>query len=270
MNQMDRSLLALREMDTLAAGDSPVHRLHPAAKLLTTIAYIAVTVSFGKYQLSALLVMILYPALLFSLSGIPVTTCFRKLRFVLPLVLAVGLFNPLFDRAPLLTVGGAAVSGGVVSMVTLMLKGVFCLAASFLLMAATPIDELCAALRKLHVPSMLVTLLLLTYRYVGVMTEELSVMTDAYHLRAPGQKGIRFAAWGSFLGQLLLRSMDRADELYGSMQLRGFSGSFAYAEGKRFTLRDAVWLILWVLIFALCRFVDVSGLLGMLVMGGKK
>ena len=270
MNQMDRSLLALREMDTLAAGDSTVHRLHPAAKLLTTIAYIAVTVSFGKYQLSSLLVMILYPALLFSLTGIGVGTCLRKLRFVLPLVLAVGLFNPLFDRATLLTVGDVAVSGGVVSMVTLMLKGAFCLSASFLLMATTPIDDLCAALRRLHVPPVLVTLLLLTYRYVGVMTEELSVMTDAYHLRAPGQKGIRFAAWGSFLGQLLLRSMDRADELYGSMQLRGFSGSFAYAGDKRFTSRDAAWLVVWVLVFALCRIFDVTGVLGTLVMGGNR
>ncbi|MBQ2062901.1 MAG: cobalt ECF transporter T component CbiQ [Oscillospiraceae bacterium] len=270
MNQMDRSLLELREMDTLAAGDSPVHRVHPAAKLLMTIAYIAVTVSFGKYQLSALLVMILYPALLFSLSGIPVGTCFRKLRFVLPLVLAVGLFNPLFDKSPALTVGGVAVSGGVISMVTLMLKGVLCLMASFLLVATTPIDDLCAALRRLHVPPMLVTLLLLTYRYVGVMTEELSVMTNAYHLRAPGQKGIRFAAWGSFLGQLLLRSMDRADELYGSMQLRGFSGGFAYAACKKFTCRDAAWMILWALIFALCRAFDISGVLGALVMGGNR
>ena len=75
-------------------------------------------------------------------------------------------------------------------MITLMLKGVFWLMASFLLMATTKIDSLCAALRKLHVPAMLVSLLQLTYRYVGVMTEDLAVMTDAYHLRAPGQKGI--------------------------------------------------------------------------------
>ena len=268
MNRMDRSLLELREMDTLAAGDSPVHRLHAVAKLLTTVAYIIVTVSFGKYRLSGLLVMALWPALLFALRGIPVLTCFRTLRFVLPLVMAVGLFNPFFDRAPLLTVGGLTISGGVISMITLMLKGLFCLAASFLLMATTSIDDLCAALRRLHLPSLLVTLLLLTFRYVGVMTEELSVMTDAYHLRAPGQRGIRFAAWGSFLGQLLLRSMDRAEELYGSMQLRGFSGDFAYAEDRRFTVRDAAWLILWPAVFILCRLYNVPALLGALLTGG--
>ena len=121
--------------------------------------------------------------------------------------MAVGLFNPFFDRAPQLYLGAVAVSGGVISMVSLMLKGVLCLTASFLLIATTPIDSLCAALRRLHVPSLLVTLLLLTYRYVGVMTEEVAVMTDAYRLRAPGQKGIHISAWGSFLGQLLLRSM---------------------------------------------------------------
>ena len=262
MNEMDRSLFALREMDELAAGDTPVHRLCPAAKLLTTIAYIAAVVSFGKYQLGGLLVLIMYPALLFSLSGVPVSTCFRKLRFVLPLVLAVGLFNPLFDRAPLLNVGGVAVSGGVVSMVTLMVKGVLCLTASFLLAATTPIDALCAALRQFRVPSLLVTLLLLTYRYVGVMTEELAVMTDAYHLRAPGQKGIHISAWGSFLGQLLLRSMDRAQELYSSMLLRGYHQHFHYADIQPFRTRDALYMAGCALFFLLLRCVRIAQILG--------
>ena len=187
---------------------------------------------------------------------------FYKLRIVLPLVMAVGLFNPFFDRAILLRVGPVAVSGGVVSMITLMLKGLYCLMASFLLMATTPIDNLCAALRQLHVPKMLVTLLLLTYRYVGVMTEELAVMTDAYHLRAPGQKGIHISAWGSFLGQLLLRSMDRAQELYSSMLLRGYHQHFHYADIKPFRARDALYMIGCILVFLLLRYLRLAQLLG--------
>ena len=147
-------------------------------------------------------------------------------------------------------------------MLTLMLKGVLCLMASFLLMATTPIDALCAALRRLHIPSMLVTLLLLTYRYVGVMTEELAVMTDAYHLRSPRQKGIDRAAWGSFLGQLLLRSMDRAEALYAAMQLRGFRGEFPYAPGRSFRISDAVWLAVGVLMLLALRFGDIAQRLG--------
>lgn len=266
MSKIDAALRELHEMDDLAAGQSPVHRRSPLAKLIATIAYIVAVLSFDKYALSRVTVMVLWPALLFQLSGVPVGVCFRKLRFALPLVLAVGLFNPLFDRAPRLVVAGVAVSGGVVSMLTLMLKGALCLSASFLLMATTGVDRLCAALRRLHVPGTLVTLLLLTYRYVGVMTRELAAMTDAYRLRAPGQRGIHVSAWGSFLGQLLLRSMDRAEALYAAMRLRGFRGEFYYADAGAFTWADGLYVLICVGAFALCRFVDVAALIGGWVM----
>ena len=265
MNKMQKALAELSEMDELAAMRSPVHRLHPGAKLTTTIAYIMITLSFGKYDLPGLVPMVLWPAMMFSLSGVKVRTCFYKLRIVLPLVMAVGLFNPFFDRQTILTIGNIAISGGVISMITLMLKGVFSLMASFLLMATTKIDSLCAALRKLHVPAILVSLLQLTYRYVGVMTEELAVMTDAYHLRAPGQKGIHISAWGSFLGQLLLRSMDRAQELYSSMILRGYHEHFHYADIDRFRGRDALYMLVSVLLFVLLRYGNISQLVGGLV-----
>ena len=265
MNKMQKALAELSEMDELAAMRSPVHRLHPGAKLMTTIAYIMITLSFGKYDLPGLVPMVLWPAMMFSLSGVKVRTCFYKLRIVLPLVMAVGLFNPFFDRQTILTIGNIAISGGVISMITLMLKGVFSLMASFLLMATTKIDSLCAALRKLHVPAILVSLLQLTYRYVGVMTEELAVMTDAYHLRAPGQKGIHISAWGSFLGQLLLRSMDRAQELYSSMILRGYHEHFHYADIDRFRGRDALYMLVSILLFVLLRYGNISQLVGGLV-----
>ena len=264
MNKVEKALGELSAMDESALSDSYVHRLSALAKLLTTIAYIVIVVSFGKYDLSRLIPMVLWPVLLFQLSGISVSTCFYKLRIVLPLVMAVGLFNPFFDKEIILKVGNIGVSGGVISMITLMLKGVFCLMASYLLVATTPFDSICAALRMLHFPKTLVTLLLLTYRYVGVMTEELAIMTDAYHLRAPGQKGIHISAWGSFLGQLLLRSMDRAQELFSSMQLRGYKNEFHYAKTNSFEMKDAAYMILSIGAFLLLRYVDIAELLGSL------
>ncbi len=251
-------------MDEFAAGDSPIHRLNATAKLLCTVSYILVVMSFGKYSLSALSVMILWPVLLFQLSGIPMGACFYKLRMILPLVMAVGLFNPFFDRGIMLTLWGIGISGGVVSMLTLMLKGILCLMASFLLAATTPFDSICASLSKLHVPGTLVTLFLLTYRYIGVLGRELAIMSDAYHLRAPGQKGIHVSAWGSFLGQLLLRSMDRAQELYSSMLLRGYHKHFHYAPTRPFRWKDFFFLFSGISFFLLFRMVDVASILGSL------
>lgn len=265
MNKMEKALSELGHMDELAVQDSPVHRLNAGAKLLSTIVYILIVMSYDKYDLSGLVPMLLWPVLLYQISGIPVRTCFYKLRIVLPLVMAVGIFNPIFDREIMLQIGNIGVSGGVISMLTLMLKGVLCLMMSFLLVATTPFDTICAAMRTAHVPMTLVTLLLLTYRYVGVMTEELAVMTDAYHLRAPGQKGIHFSAWGSFLGQLLLRTMDRAQELYSSMLLRGYHDHFHYAPVKPFGAKDAVYVVISCLCFFVLRYCDVAELIGRLI-----
>jgi len=262
MDKVSHALLEFREMDELAVMDSPIHRLHPLAKLLTAVLYIALVVSVPKYALSRLMIFVLYPAVLFTLSGIRPGLCFYKLRIVLPLVCAVGLFNPLLDKAPLFYLGRTAVSGGTVSMLTLMLKGVLALTVSFLLVATTSMDALCAALRKLHVPSFMVTLLLLTYRYISLLMEQVSVMSEAYALRAPGQKGIHISAWGSFLGQLFLRSMDRAGELYASMQLRGFRGEFPHAAVTPWQGRDTLFVLGAAGALILFRCVDMAVALG--------
>lgn len=264
MDKITKAGFELREMDALAAQASPVHRLHPLCKLAVTVAYIALVVSYSKYDFSGLMVLVLYPVLMFQAAGISIRLCFYRLRIVLPLVCAVGLVNPFLDHTPLLTLGGVAITGGWVSMATLMLKGVFSLMASFLLIATTPIDSLCAALRKLHVPGLLVTLLLLTYRYIGLMLEQVSVMTEAYRLRAPGQKGLHISAWGSFLGQLLLRSMDRGSELYGSMVLRGFRGEFHYAQVPPCRFSSVVYAVVSIGSFLLARAVNVPAFLGSL------
>lgn len=264
MDKLSHAQAELREMDALAAERSPLHRLHPLCKLLLTAVYIVTLVSFPKYALFPLIVMALYPVLLFQIADIPLRLCLHKLRFILPLVCAVGLVNPFLDRTPLFLLGSLTVTGGVVSMLTLMGKGILALTASFLLIATTPIDTLCAALRKLHVPAILTTLLLLTYRYIGLMLEEVSVMSQAYSLRAPGQKGLHISAWGSFLGQLLLRSIDRATELYHAMLLRGFQGDFFYAEVPPCKASGIVATATCIAAILCARFVNITGLMGSL------
>lgn len=240
MNKAQQASVELRAMDELAAQDSPMHRLSPLSKLFVTVLYIVVTVSFHKYDISGVFVMVLFPLVGYQVGMIPVHTCFHKLRVVMPLVCAVGLFNPFFDKRIVLYIGAVGVSGGVISMLTLMMKGIFCLMASFLL----------------------TSLLLLTFRYISVLLDEAAIMTDAYRLRAPGQKGVHISAWGSFLGQLLLRSMDRATALYESMELRGYHGEFHYAQGRPSSRASWPFAIGCAALIVLARLYNLSALLG--------
>ena len=148
-------------------------------------------------------------------------------------------------------------------MFTLIMKGIFSVLASYLLIATTSIDSLCYALRLLRLPKALMTQFMLTYRYITVLLEEVNRITQAYALRAPNQKGVHFRAWGSLAGQLLLRSVDRANEVYESMLLRGYRGDYQYMK-DRIAVRwqDLAYLVFWMVIFVLFRRYPVIWIVG--------
>jgi cobalt/nickel transport system permease protein len=163
------------------------------------------------------------------------------------MVCLVGIANPLIDRSIWMKIGDFAITGGMISMVTLVFKGVFALVASYLLIATTSIESICYALRLLHVPRLIVTVIMLIYRYIILFMKEVERISLAYSLRAPKQKGIHYKAWGSLLGQMLLRSIDRADIVYESMTIRGFKGEFYLRESSNQGLAKNITSVLYVI-----------------------
>ncbi len=257
MSKISSATHEIHQMDALASRDQWVNRIHPLVKLALTVVYIAVVVSFSKYDIIGLAGMAVYPVAGFLLSELSVKKSLRRLRIILPLVCIVGLANPFFDRTPVY-LGAVQINAGVISMITLMMKGVLAVIASYLLIATTTIEKICFALRLLRIPKVLVTQILLTYRYITVLLDEANRMTQAYALRAPGQKGVNIKAWGSLVGLLLLRSIDRANEVYESMSLRGYTGDWLYMGQKiRLCRQDMAWLVIWVAVFIVFRKVPV-------------
>ncbi|MGN0424236.1 MAG: energy-coupling factor transporter transmembrane component T family protein [Acetatifactor sp.] len=265
MSQAGNAKKTILRTEELAGGHSLIHDRSPVAKLLVTVLYLIAVQSFGKYELSGLVTMLLLPLIAYRVADIELSLCFYKLRFVLPLILIMGVFQPFLDRTPQLCVGAFVITGGMLSMATLVLKGLLSLMASFLLAASTPVTGLCSALDQLHMPRIMTSCLLLCVRYVGTLLEQTEVMWESYSLRAPGQKGIHPKAWGSFLGQLILRSVDKADSLYTAMCLRGFQGSFPKGEMVEECLTDRrslLYLIGSLCLIFLARFLPLAEWIG--------
>lgn len=262
MSRINNSLREIHTIDDLAQRDQWVNGIHPLVKLCLTVIYMMITVSFGKYELTGLLGMLVYPLILFELCELSIKEALYKLKAVLPFLCLVGLANPFFDREPVGSLGAFTVTSGMLSMCTLLIKGIFTVLSSYLLIATTTIEEICYALRLLHLPKLFVTQVLLTYRYLFVLLAETDTIVQAYTLRAPGQKGVHFRVWGSLAGQLLLRSMRRADELYQSMCLRGYDGEFYYASHRKAALHDVLYLSVWLTVMTAFRCFPVLELIG--------
>lgn len=267
MSNISNAIYEIHAIDTLASKDQWVNRIHPLVKFIITICYIVAVVSFSKYDVIGLAGMVIYPIAIFILAELSFWESVKRLRVVLPFVCLLGILNPFLDKNALL-IAGVEVNAGVLSMVTLVLKGIFCVLASYLLIVTTSVDKLCYAFRLLHVPKVMATQFMLTYRYITVLLEEVNRITQAYSLRAPGQKGVHFKVWGSLTGQLLLRSIDRANNVYESMLLRGYHGDYPYMRERiAFRWRDMIYFLFWVGMILLFRMYPVMLIIGNLAGG---
>ena len=261
MSKLNDAIVEIEHLSEMAQKDQWINLTHPLVKLSTTIFYILMVVSFSKYNISELLSMSIYPLIIFIMGDLSFKEALYRLRIVLPFVCIVGIFNPFFDKELCFYIGSIPITSGIISMFSLMIKGILTVLASYILIATTTIEKICYALRLIHVPKMMVTQLLLIYRYIILLLTEAKRISQAYSLRAPSQKGIHFSAWGSLVGQLLLRSMDRADDVYESMCLRGYNGEFDYGYTSRINMNDIVYLV-WIFVFIIFRLFPVFNMIG--------
>ncbi len=150
-------------------------------------------------------------------------------------------------------------------MISLMIKGPLTVLAVYILVATTSIEGICYGLQLIHVPTTIITVVLLIYRYLFMLFKEVEKVTIAYKMRAPGQKGIHYKAWGSLVGQILIRTLDRATNIYESMEIRGFKGRFASDREERFDSRSIMFLLIWAVLFILIRWTNGIELIGGLI-----
>lgn len=266
MLNMMESAYNIRLLDDLARRDTLIHRVHPLAKLITTLIYLVVVVSFDRYEISRLLPLVFYPILIFALAELPVGPILKRVLLVEPLVIGIGILNPVFDQHVVM-VAGMEISRGWVTFLAIFIKGGLTVTAALLLIATTGMDRLAEALRMLKIPRLFVLQLLLTYRYISVLMEEVATTLRAYSMRAPHQKGIQRSVWGSLAGQMLLRTFDRAQRVYQAMCLRGFTGEYMTGSNKKLKVGDLLYLALWGMFLIMLRAYDLPRLLGSLFTG---
>ncbi len=265
---IDRALELFHDVE-IQARRRQDSQIHPLARLLVTLVFIVTTISFGKYQMTALFGMLVYIILKTIVEDIPVVSMLKRVKVIILMLLLIGIANPIFDRTVVTTIGSFTITSGMISMLTLFIKGVFTVCATYILVVETGINGICASLRVIKVPELLVTVVMLIYRYLILLLQEVKNTSIAYSIRAPGQNGINIKAWGPFVGQMLLRSMDRGQDVYDSMMLRGYNGNFDF-DRKRYRARTSIgkslfYAVCWIVVLVALRMFPILEYIGGLI-----
>jgi cobalt/nickel transport system permease protein len=102
------------------------------------------------------------------------------------------------------------------------------------LLATSSIVELGRGLERLLVPNKFCLLLLFSYRYIFVISQEYQKLARAAKLRCfkPGNNKHTYQTYGYLFGMTLVKSWNRAERVRQAMMLRGFQGRFYTLEEK--------------------------------------
>ncbi len=266
MSRLETAYYDLGRLDLLADKNSRIHGLDPRVKVVTTFLFIIYVVSFDKYEITGLFPFFFFPAILIGLADLPLGYLLRKIVLVAPLVLFIGIFNPILDKEVIMQVGSLQISGGWLSLISLLLRFFLTVGAGLLLIATTGFPAICMALEKLGTPKILTVQLLMLYRYLFVLIEESIRMFRAYTLRSFSGKKVHYQIFRQMLGNLLLRTLDRAQRIHMSMLSRAFTGEIKVAKHFSFGTAEVFYLTGWTVVLTFFRFVDLSELLGKFIL----
>jgi cobalt/nickel transport system permease protein len=111
------------------------------------------------------------------------------------------------------------------------------------------VSALASSMTKLKIPEKLVSLFILTYRYIFLMSGRLSTSLVSMRLRSPENKSVY--VWRSFaavFAATMVEAVFRSHRVSLAMIARGFDGAFPVTHVFKWKLHDTVFLTLCIIV----------------------
>lgn len=242
-------------LDVFSSGSSTIHRLDPRVKILTFITLVFFCIMCDSiFRLSLYLISI---GILILISGLNLKEVLNRVIPANFFILILWLFIPFtYNSNPyLMDLGFLKISEeGIIKTLKITLKCNTIMLATIVFLGTTNIVSLVHTLNYFRVPSKLVLLFFIFYRYLAVMHEEYIKLKRAALARGfvPKTNFHTYKTYGYLVGSLILKSFERSEEIYRAMLARGFRGVFPSFYEFDLTQKDIiVGLILIFLIFTI-------------------
>lgn len=247
-----------------------IHQLDARVKVIFTLAFILfLSLSpFNAWPAYILFLTLTLSAELLSRLGIGFVL--KRALLAVPFALAA---VPLIFTGPAPYLSMTLFDGvtvfyspeGVARFASIAIKSWISVQAAILLAATTRFPDLLTAFKQLRVPKLFIAIIGLMWRYLFVISEEVTRMLRARASRSTTAPGVhahqggslfwRARVTGGMAGSLFLRSLERSDRVYAAMLSRGYTGELVTTESTALSSSDrgtlmvgiSVLVLLWLL-----------------------
>ena len=222
-------------------------RLDARAKLVAVFVVIVVSAVLTRPEL--IFVSLAFALTIAIASMLPLVHIARMYLTALPFILLASVSMFVF--------------GGWERGIEMLARTSACILPLLVLAAGTESFDLFAGLRRLRVPAVITTLLMLTQRYILLLSEELSRMTVARKARgfAGGRSlldryGLRVISYTA--GMVLVRSIGRGDRIYEGLKGKGFDGELMPWKMSRITVLETSFMASLIIVASLLLMLQIG------------
>ena len=252
IRQMKQTLADELLTERCANREGVLQRMEPRTKLIAAVSFIiiagfvrSIPVLLGLWGLTVVLML---------RSGLSVFTMQRRIWGIIPLLTLLAsvpaMFNFIIDGSPLCMIYQAPYPStmlgihipadiyisqqGFTAAMFLFLRVGLSLSMGVLLVMTTPAARLIKSLQVMGVPSLMVMVIEMSYRYLVLLLNLSIEMFEARRLRTVGVLSMasKRAQVGSSIAALFARSMELTDEVYLAMTARGYTGQVVSMDEK--------------------------------------
>ncbi len=243
---------------------SPLRLVHPNIKLFAVLITLFLTIFCYHIVISTIvyfvttLVAIYYLKVkwrsLIHLMRVPLSFIFLS---VITIIVEFGAptAGAIINLGNVVFISEAGVWRGVTVMLTAMAAA----NAMYLLALSTPIIDFCEGLAKLKLPKSMVTLMLMIYRLIFVVSEMANKMRIAQTARLGYQTFKEsLQSFGVLVSSIFIRSIKRTTKLYNALEARAYNGDIVVLS-QDYQMRyqilvltivfDGLLLTLWMLLW---------------------
>lgn len=258
MQKAERILNEFRSLELVCDSKS----LYPAFRLLLGILFILFIISTPIYKPEYLLIWGIYPLWSAIHARLSLRIIARDLFLLSPFIFLLAMTNIFLNRDIALTFYKINISYGILSFFSLILKSFLSVSTLIILIRSHGFLPLLRSLEQLHFPAILRDLLLLLYRYIGLILEESIKIRNARQLRGSSKRKFTLTEASQILGQLFIRTWLRADKIYEAMLIRHYNGHLLLPDEKKIATSDIITITIWVILFTFMHYYPVTEFIG--------
>ena len=240
-------------IDEYAHLDSPFHRWESRCKL---IGFLVLIFAFSYVRdLFILLVMVAVTAAIYIISRLPVSFMLRRWRYPSFFLLIMVIILPFVSgETVIMSLGPFDLrQEGLFSVLLIVIRFLSILTIGLVLFGTAPFLNTVKAMRALGLPAIMADMVLLSFRYLHEIGNDLGKMQIAarlrgFHRRRFSLRNLSVPAWLS--GSILVRSYERSDTIYNAMILRGYGQAKRPGHEFQTNTRDIIILIIFLMVAA--------------------